>query len=258
MKPASLNSASSKQTWSAGTYSEHGRFVADLAGVVFEWLAPQSGERILDLGCGDGALTQKIVDAGADVLGVDMSDDLLAAARERGLVVRKVDGQVLDFDVEFDAVFSNAALHWMNKSEDVVQGISRALKPGGRFVAEFGGHGNVAAIVTAMRAVGAGRGGDPSLAGPWFFPSPEVYTDMLGDAGFDVRRAELHPRPTLLKTGMKEWLKLFRKPFFEQFGDEASDVLSEVEQLLRPCLCDARGNWTADYVRIRVEAVKPL
>lgn len=257
MKPTSLNSSTSRQTWSADAYSEHGRFVADLAGAVFEWLAPKAGEKILDLGCGDGALTQKIAETGADVLGLDMSDDLLSAARQRGLSVRSGDGQALDFSAEFDAVFSNAALHWMSMPEKVIDGISRALKPGGRFVAEFGGHGNVAAIVTAMRAVGARRGGDQSLAGPWFFPSPEVYSKMLLDAGFDVCRVELHPRPTPLKTGMKEWLKLFRKPFFEQFGDETDMVLDEVEQLLRPSLCDARGNWAADYVRIRVEAVKP-
>lgn len=253
-----VNTSSSKQTWSADSYSTHGRFVADLAGAVFEWLTPVAGERILDLGCGDGALTQKLADAGADVLGVDMSDDLLSAARERGLTVSNYDGQQLDFAAEFDAVFSNAALHWMSQPEKVIDGVYRALKPGGRFVAEFGGHGNVAAIVTAMRAVGAHRGGDESLAGPWFFPSPEVYAEMLGDAGFEVRRAGLYPRPTPLKTGMKEWLKLFRKPFFAQFSDEADSVLDEVEQLLRPSLCDARGNWTADYVRIRVEAVKPL
>ncbi|MEM9472595.1 MAG: methyltransferase domain-containing protein [Pseudomonadota bacterium] len=252
-----FNTSSSKQTWSADAYSKHGRFVADLAGAVYEWLAPQAGEKILDLGCGDGALTQKLVDAGCDVLGVDMSDDLLAAARERGLKVVNCDGHSLDFPAEFDAVFSNAALHWMSRPEHVIDGIWRALKPGGRFVAEFGGHGNVAAIVTAMRAVSAHRGGDESLAGPWFFPSPEVYADMLESAGFEVRRIGLYPRPTPLKSGMKEWLKLFRKPFFEQFGNETDTVLDEVEQLLRPSLCDARGNWTADYVRIRVEAVKP-
>ncbi|MGI9513475.1 MAG: class I SAM-dependent methyltransferase [Anderseniella sp.] len=252
-----FNTSSSKQTWSADAYSTHGRFVADLAGAVFEWLAPQAGEKVLDLGCGDGALTEKLVDAGCDVLGVDMSDDLLAAARKRGLRVVNRDGHKLDFPAEFDAVFSNAALHWMSRPEQVIDGIRRALKPGGRFVAEFGGHGNVAAIVTAMRAVGERREGDESLAGPWFFPSPEVYADMLTDAGFEVRRIGLYPRPTPLKTGMKEWLKLFRKPFFEQFGNETDTALDEVEQLLRPSLCDARGNWTADYVRIRVEAVKP-
>ena len=108
-----------------------------------------------------------------------------------------------------------------------------------------------------MRAVGQMRGGDETLAGPWFFPSPEVYADMLSARGFEVKRIGLYPRPTPLKTGMKAWLKVFRKPFFDQFGADSDAVLDEVEELLRPCLCDARGNWTADYVRLRVEAVKP-
>ncbi len=248
---------SSRQTWTADSYSTHGRFVADLAGAVLEWLAPRAGERVLDLGCGDGVLTRKLVDAGCSVVGVDMSEDLLAAASKLGLDVQLADGHALNFNEEFDAVFSNAALHWMSEPEKVISGIRRALKPGGRFVAEFGGHGNVAAIVTAMRAVGIRRGGDAGLAGPWFFPSPEVYSDMLTEHGFDVRRCGLFPRPTPLKTGMKEWLKLFRKPFFEQFGNDMDQVLDEVVLLLQPCLCDARGNWSADYVRIRVEAVKP-
>jgi trans-aconitate methyltransferase len=246
-----------RQSWSADSYSTHARFVADLAGAVVEWLGPREGERILDLGCGDGALTIKLVEAGASVKGVDKSDDLLAAARKLGLDVEHGDGQSLRFDEEFDAVFSNAALHWMNAANDVVDGVWRALKPGGRFVAEFGGHGNVAAIVTAMRAVGQRRGGDASLAGPWFFPSPEVYADMLAARGFEVQRIGLFPRPTPLKTGMKAWLEVFRKPFFEQFGEDMQSVLDETEDLLRPVLCDARGNWTADYVRLRVEAVKP-
>ena len=253
-----LNAPSSRQTWSADTYSTHGRFVADLAGAVVEWLDPKPGEHILDLGCGDGALTEKLAAAGANVVGFDMSDDLLSAARARGLNVMAGDGHALSFVEEFDAVFSNAALHWMAQPELVIAGIHAGLKPGGRFVAEFGGHGNVAAIVTAMRAVGLSRGGDHSLAGPWFFPSPEVYADMLVDAGFSVRRCGLFPRPTPLKSGMKEWLKLFRKPFFDQFGEHIDAVLDEVEDLLKPSLCDARGNWTADYVRIRVEAVKSL
>jgi hypothetical protein len=139
----------------------------------------------------------------------------------------------------------------------VIAGVYRALKPGGRFVAEFGGHGNVAAIVTAMRATARRIGGEEELAGPWFFPTPEVYADMLQESGFTVRRIGLFPRPTPLRTGMKEWLKVFRRPFFEQYGERMDAVLAEVEDLLRPVLCDVRGNWTADYVRIRVEAAKP-
>jgi SAM-dependent methyltransferase len=249
--------AALRQSWSAGTYETHARFVSDLAGVILEWLAPRPGERILDLGCGDGVLTAELARAGAIVTGVDVSEELLAAARARGLDVRRMDGEALQFDTEFDAVFSNAALHWMIGAEAVIAGVRRALKPGGRFVAEFGGHGNVAAIVTAMRAVGLRRGGALSLAGPWFFPSVDVYRDMLVKFGFEVRRIALFPRPTPLKTGMGAWLRLFREPFFAQFGSEAEAVVAEVEDLLRPTLCDGRGNWTADYVRLRVEAAKP-
>ncbi len=245
-----------RQSWSPGTYEAHARFVSDLAGAALEWLAPVAGERILDLGCGDGVLTGELARRGALVTGVDVSEELLAAARARGLHIRPMDGEALEFDGEFDAVFSNAALHWMTRAGAVIAGVHRALKPGGRFVAEFGGHGNVAAIVTAMRAVAMRRGGDVSLAGPWFFPSVEVYRDMLVKSGFDVRRIGLFPRPTPLKTGMAAWLKLFRQPFFAQFGGESEAVVAEVESLLRPALCDARGNWTADYVRLRVEAVK--
>jgi hypothetical protein len=128
--------------------------------------------------------------------------------------------------------------------------------PGGRFVAEFGGHGNVAAIVTALLAVARICGGDASLCGPWFFPTPAEYRGLLEAEGFTVRRIGLYPRPTPLKTGMAEWLKLFRKPFFEQYGSEAENVIAETMELLRPSLCDSHGNWTADYVRLRVEAVK--
>jgi trans-aconitate methyltransferase len=249
--------AASRQSWSAADYDAHARFVSDLAGPVLDWLNAQPGERILDLGCGDGAVTAALQALGAEVVGADTSEAMLAAARARGLDVRRMDGQALAFGPQFDAVFSNAALHWMTKPEAVIAGVYRALKPGGRFVAEFGGHGNVAAIVTAMRATARRIGGEEELAGPWFFPTPEVYADMLQESGFTVRRIGLFPRPTPLRTGMKEWLKVFRRPFFEQYGERMDAVLAEVEDLLRPVLCDVRGNWTADYVRIRVEAAKP-
>jgi len=247
---------SRQQTWTADSYGTHARFVADLAGAVVDWLAPQAGERILDLGCGDGALTGDIAATGADVVGVDASEDLLQAARARGIDARHIDGQALTFDGEFDAVFSNAALHWMTEPDKVIDGVRRALRPGGRFVAEFGGHGNVAAIVVAMRATARRRGGDAALAGPWFFPSPDAYRARLEAHGFTVRRIGLFPRPTPLKTGMKAWLRVFRKPFFEQYGEAMEDVLDEVVDLLAPVLRDEAGNWTADYVRLRVEAVR--
>lgn len=245
-----------RQQWSAGSYDTHARFVSDLAAGVVDWLAPVPGERILDVGCGDGVLTAELRAKGADVLGIDSSEDFVTAARARGLDARLMDGEALDFGPEFDAVFSNAALHWMPAADAVAAGIARALKPGGRFVAEFGGHGNVAAIVTAMRAIAQRLGGDVALANPWYFPSPQAYQAVLERHGFRVRRIALIPRPVVLKTGMEGWLMLFRKPFFAQFGARAQQALEETIDLLRPALCDSDGHWTADYVRLRVEAVK--
>src|SRR5262245_15350099 len=141
------------QTWSPDRYVKNAAFVPALGASILERLAPQPGERILDLGCGDGTLTVKLVERGAEVIGVDASPEMLAAARDRGLDARLMDVRQLTFDAEFDAVFSNAVLHWIPEAEAAVKGIVRALKPGGRFVADLGGHMNVAAIATAIRAV---------------------------------------------------------------------------------------------------------
>jgi SAM-dependent methyltransferase len=244
-----------QQSWSAAGYDKNARFVSDLGAEILAWLDPKPGERILDLGCGDGALTEKIAGAGAAVIGVDTSGDFLDTARLRGLDVRPMDGQALTFRTEFDAVFSNAALHWMTRPEAVLAGIARALKPGGRFVAEFGGHGNVAAIVTAMRSAALAFGGDPALAHPWFFPTQAGYEALAVRAGFHCQRLELKARPTPLPTGVEGWLMTFRKPFFEQFnGEKQQAALKHVVELLRPSLRDNAGIWTADYVRLQVSA----
>lgn len=243
------------QRWSASDYAKNGRFVPELAGLVFAMLAPKPGERVLDVGCGDGTLTAEIKAAGADVLGVDLSDELLAVARMKGLPVQKMDGHALDFVQEFDAVFSNAALHWMCAPDLVIAGVARALKPKGRFVGELGGHGNVAAIAAAMRAVGLNRGGDPEKVAPWFFPTAEEYEALLVAHGFTVIEIALVPRPTALKTGMEGWLKTFGRFFFEQFAEpDRTAALKEVLDLLRPSLCDTKGRWTADHVRLRFSA----
>ncbi|MGH6865046.1 MAG: class I SAM-dependent methyltransferase [Methyloceanibacter sp.] len=240
------------QHWSASDYAKNGRFVQELGGPVFAMLGAKPGERVLDLGCGDGALTAEIKASGADVLGVDLSDELLAVARMKGLNVRKMDGHALDFVSEFDAVFSNAALHWMRAPELVIGGVARALKPHGRFVGELGGHGNVAAIATAMRAVGIASGADPALAVPCFFPTVEEYGRLLAEAGFTIHQIALVPRPTQLKTGMEGWLKTFGRAFFDQFEEpRRSAALAAVLAQLRPSLCDSRGVWTADHVRLR-------
>ena len=245
----------SVQRWSADDYARNGRFVSELARPVLDMLAPKQGMRILDLGCGDGVLTAEIAARGADVLGADLSEELLAAAAAKGLKVQKVDGQALPFRAEFDAVFTNAALHWMLRPELVIAGVARALKPKGRFVGEFGGHGNVAAIATAIRAAGKARGGDPDKACPWFFPSVAEYRRLLEQGGFGVRSIALVPRPTELDIGIEGWLRTFGRSFFDQFEEpERDEVLAEVIELLRPALCDADGRWTADHIRLRFAA----
>lgn len=157
------------QHWNPEQYAENARFVYDLGIPVVELLSPQLGERILDLGCGDGALTVKLLKLGCEVVGVDSSPEMVAAARALGLDARIMSGQTLQFDNEFDAVFSNAALHWMKEPETVIDGVWRALKPNGRFVGEFGGYGNVSAIVTAIESALTSRG--LAVPSPWFFPS---------------------------------------------------------------------------------------
>ena len=245
-----------RQSWSAASYDEHARFVSDLAGGVIDWHKPKGGERILDLGCGDGVLTAELAGKGAIVVGVDASEDFVRSCTARGLDVRLMDGEALTFEKEFDAVFSNAALHWMTQPELVIAGVARALKPQGRFVAEFGGHGNVAAITTALHAMAVRHGKDARLAHPWFFPSVATYRAMLEAQHFTVARIALIPRPTPLKTGMAAWLRLFNTPFFSQFGPDFDAAIHEAEELLRFALRDADGNWSADYVRLRVEASK--
>jgi trans-aconitate methyltransferase len=248
----------SRQHWSAERYAETAHFVPALGAPVLELLAPMPGERVLDLGCGDGVLTEKIAAAGASVVAVDAAPDMVAAAQGRGLDARVVAGQDLDFEASFDAVFSNAALHWMRPPEKVLAGVYRALKPGGRFVAEMGGQNNTAAIMVALRAVVGRRGLDPQRLSPWYFPSAEAYGKKLEAAGFAVDEIRIVPRPTLLPTGLGPWLDTFADDFFGALPP--SDRLAartEVVELLRPVLTDERGVWVADYVRLRFRAVRP-
>ncbi len=242
------------QEWNSSRYAENARFVSDLGQAVFDLLNPQPGERILDLGCGDGALTEKIVAAGAQVVGVDASSDMVAAAKKRGIDARVMDAYGLSFNSEFDAVFSNAAMHWMKRDPDaVIQGVRRALKPDGRFAAEMGGHGCAAAVTVALCATLEKYGvADPLALIPWYFPTPDDYRERLVRAGFKVESMALIPRPTPLPTGMRGWLETFAIPFTKSVAEEKREAfLGEVTERLRPVLCDERGRWTADYMRLR-------
>jgi len=243
--------------WNADRYEANARFVSDLGQGVLDWLAPQPGERILDLGCGDGALTEKLISAGADVVGVDASPDMIAGAKARGIDAHVVDGHALAFSSEFDAVFSNAALHWMKQPDAVISGVAKALKPGGRFVAEFGGHGNVAAIRTALSSVIEARTGIKSAPDAiWYFPSAAEHKARLEAAGFLVQQITLIPRPTPIPSDMGAWMETLAAPVLASVKDETlrTSIRDEAQDLLRPALCDSDGNWTADYMRLRFEA----
>lgn len=246
------------QEWKANRYAEHARFVSVLGQPVVELLNPQPGESILDVGCGDGALSEVLRDAGATVVGVDSSPDMVAAAKQRGIDARLADASSLTFDAEFDAAFSNAALHWMKRDPDaVLEGVRRSLKPGGRFAGEFGGHGCVAAIVVALLAVLERRGYQNAASlHPWYFPTTDEYRTKLECAGFSVESIELIPRPTVLPTNMHGWLETFAGPMINVLAEQQRvDATDEVVELLRPALCDAQGRWTVDYVRLRFLAL---
>jgi trans-aconitate methyltransferase len=246
-----------KQTWDADRYARNARFVSDLGAPVVELLAPKPGEHILDLGCGDGALTEKLVAMGCNVVGVDASANFVDAARSRGLDARVADGERLPFDGEFDAVFSNAALHWIKYPDSVIDGVWRALKPGGRFVAELGGYGCVAKIVAALNAALARRGIDGASVNPWYFPTVEDYQHRLEGRGFLVSWIALIPRPTPLPGDVTGWLETFALSFTSALPEsDRPTFLAEVQEALRPQLCDDAGNWTADYVRLRFAATK--
>ncbi len=248
-----------QQTWNPSLYAGNGRFVAVLAHSLLADLEPKPGERILDLGCGDGFFTRQIMESGAAVVGVDASSQMVAAAAERGVDARCMSGEALTFDREFDAVFSNAALHWMSDQDAVLAGVFQALKPGGRFVAECGGQGNIAAIRVALLAVLTSRGIPAERIENNCFFGAEEYQTRLQAHGFVVEGITLIPRPTPLPSGMADWLHTFRSSVLEELPEgEREAAVAQVVGLLKPVLCDHEAKWTADYVRLRFRARRPL
>ena len=247
------------QQWNADVYARNARFVSSLGDPVLELLSPKPGERILDVGCGDGVLTKKLVDAGAIVTAVDHSPEMIAASQALGLDARIADATALPFDNEFDAVFTNATLHWIKAHpEACVASAFRALKPGGRFVGEFGGHGCVAAVVVALLAELERRGiADAAARIPWYFPSADEYRGQLERGGFHVDYVAVIPRPTPLPTGMRGWLSTFANRFCDALPvAERDPFLNDVTARLVPVLCDSQGRWTADYTRLRFKATR--
>jgi trans-aconitate methyltransferase len=220
-------------------------------------LDAKPGEIVLDLGCGDGALTEKITAAGCAVLGVDSSLAQIQAAKKRGLNALVIDGQRFSFRRSFDAVFSNAALHWMKQAADVAAGVANCLKPGGRFVGEFGGEGNVETIRAALHDGLRRRGIDPWTVDPWYYPSAAEYSTLLVAQGFSMSYIESLPRRTKLPGDILGWLDVFAQPFTKAVSEENREVfLGEVRNQLAAKLQHSEGSWFADYVRLRFRAIR--
>lgn len=248
--------------WNTALYESKHAFVWQHGEALLELLDPQPGERILDLGCGTGQLTQKIAMTGADVRGIDYAPAMIEKARQNypHLQFAIADARSFHVDQPLDAVFSNAVLHWIKEPDSVLHCISQALKPGGRFVAEFGGKGNVKAIVealhSALEALGYATSQENS---PWYFPSIGEYATRLEQQGFDVTYAILFDRPTPLEggdTGMANWIQMFATSFLSRLSaEQQTKVACAVEDRLRPML-HQNGTWIADYRRIRAIAIK--
>jgi SAM-dependent methyltransferase len=249
----------SSSTWNAQLYDDKHAFVWKLAAGVLELLDPKPGERILDLGCGTGHLAAKIAEAGARVVGVDRSPEMIGQAREKYPALRfeVMDARELSFDDSFDAVFSNATLHWIHEPERVIAGIGKLLRPGGRFVAEFGGKGNTGELLKAVERVWSHHALPGPAPRPWYYPTIAEYSGLLEKQGLEVTYAALFDRPTPLddgERGLRNWLDMFGASFVASLPESTRDQLKEeIERELRPILF-RDGHWVMDYRRLRVSA----
>ena len=248
--------------WNADLYDDKHAFVFKYGESVLELLDLKPGEAVLDLGCGTGHLTKQLKDKGADVTGIDASADMIEHAQKEfpGVDYRVADGCNFYLNKSFNAIFSNAALHWMTRPDDVIKCVYESLKPGGRFVAEMGGKGNVQQLITATRQV-LEKHGFHELAKKeqWYFPSLGEYTTKLEARGFRVTYAIHFDRKTLLqhgREGVAKWLNMFGSVFFEGIkDDQKKQILEEITVLLEPAY-NENGQWYADYKRLRFIAVK--
>ena len=242
----------STSKWDAADYARVGAFVAELGGAALDLLDPQPGEHILDVGCGDGTLTLKIKEAGADVVGIDNNLSMVAAAKAKGLDARLMDAAQLKFGEAFDAAFSNATLHWVLDKERAARAIWFALKHGGRFAGEMGGEGNIGRLREALDDVLVTRGfGPPTYAANWY-PSPEDFIAVYEQAGFKDVDARLIERPTPLEHGVAAWVTTFRKGWLDRAG-----VPDEERPEIAAAVADRVGTNVADYVRLRFIMRKP-
>ena len=254
--------STSNNNWNSSLYQEKHAFVWHYGENLLQILNPQPNERILDLGCGTGQLTEKIAEADAEVIGIDSAPEMIEKAQQNypNIKFQVVDARNFELSQPVDAVFSNATLHWIPEADAVISSISKSLKTDGRFIAEFGGKGNIESIVKALYVALERIGFDnPSELNPWYFPSISEYASKLEKQGFEVVYSNLFYRPTLLQdedAGLANWIKMFGGNFFTGLSEEEiTEVIKDVEKELKPKLYQ-QGNWFADYRRIQVKGIK--
>lgn len=254
-------SATQGTPWNAGLYDDKHSFVWKMAAGLLDLLEAKPGEHILDLGCGTGHLSSQIAEKGAKILGVDRSPSMVQQAREKypDLQFEVMDARDISFAEPFDAVFSNATLHWIKEPEKVIAGIAATLKPGGRFVAEFGGKGNTAELMAAIERAWHKLGLAGTAPMPWYYPGIAEYSSLLEKHGLEVTFMSLFYRPTPLEdgeNGLRNWLKMFGGALLEKLPTERGEnLLAEVEKELKPILF-RNGTWIMDYRRLRLVAHK--
>lgn len=246
------SAAVSTSKWDPADYARVGAFVAELGQAALDLLDPKPGERILDVGCGEGSLTEKIADRGATVLGIDNSPEMIAAARSKGIDAIRMDVADMTFRSEFEAAFSNATLHWVLEKEQAARAIFRALRPGGRFAGELGGEGNIARLREALDTELVIRGYVPPTESSNWYPSPDEFAAIYEAAGFDHIDARLIQRPTPLDHGVGEWVTTFRRGWLDRAG-----VPEEERGEIAAAVADRFGSNVADYVRLRFIMRKP-
>lgn len=247
----------SPQSWDPVLYDANARFVSAMTEEVLALLAPHPNQHILDLGCGDGFLTEQIASTGASVIGVDSSSAMVQIAQKRGLDARILSAYALPFVEEFDSVFSNAALHWMLQPDLVLTKVRRSLRKGGFFTAEFGGAENVATITSALTKILPDYGRKFEMCNPWYFPTAEEYTDKLVEHNFEVQSIKLAPRPTKITGTIIDWLENFAVSFVQDLDlAERNKIFTAIRDEIEGDLRDNTGSWHVDYVRLRFRAIK--
>ena len=242
--------------WNANNYKNHASFVSDLAIDLVELLNPKEDEEILDLGCGDGTLSLEIIKSKAKVIAVDLSSDMVKKAQSKGIEAYKMDVTNLPYENKFDAVFSNAVLHWVKDKNKAIVNIHKVLKSKGRFISEFGGFGNLNPIINAMQEVFNKNKSYGEFISPWYFPSDEEYKKLLEQNGFEVKSIKLTQRPTPIDD-ISNWLDIFANGIISHLSkDNQIKFNEEVRNILKSKICDKNNNWIVPYVRIRLEARK--